>query len=256
MKTPEDLQLDSALRAARAAGALIRNRFGSDFRVDYKTAVDPVTEVDRECERLIREILDQEHPGIAFWGEEFGTTDENADLTWIADPLDGTKNFVHGYPNVAVSIALVDGSTPLLGVVYDPLRNEMFTALRGQGAFLDGKPITVSNTETLSRALVVTSLNCYPPEQLELIIRVCTECQGVRRGGAAALDLVQVAAGRLDIVWEWNLRPWDMAAAWLIIEEAQGTVTGLKGTPFDLYGGGILATNSRLHKQATDLLSV
>ena len=247
-------RLNSAVKAARAAGAIIRNRFGGDFEVDYKKFQDPVTEVDQACEDQVRSILTSEHPDIAFWGEESGKSHPGASLTWVVDPLDGTKNFVHGYPFVAVAIALVQNDEPILGVVYDPLRDELFSASKGQGAFLNGKSITVSSTEKICDALIVTTLSDSPFGQGPLIVRACQRCQGVRRGGAAALDLAQVAAGRLDAIWEWYLKPWDLAAPVAIIREAQGTVTKVDGSPFDLYGGQLLASNSNLHKQFVDLI--
>lgn len=222
--------------------------------MDYKQYKDPVTEIDRECERQIRGILGKEHPEIAFWGEEYGTEDRNAPLTWIVDPLDGTKNFVHGYPFVAVAIALVENDEATIGVVYDPLRDEMFSAVKGQGAQLNGKTIAVSQTQKIEDALVVTTLSCDPPEQGPLLLKACSRCQGVRRGGAAALDLCQLAAGRLDTVWEWHLRPWDLAASSLIIREAQGTVTKHDGSAFDIFGGQILATNTNLHQAVVRML--
>jgi fructose-1,6-bisphosphatase/inositol monophosphatase family enzyme len=247
-------RLKSAIKAAKAAGAIIRNRFGTDLQVDFKNLKDPVTEVDKACEDQIEAILTSEHPEIAFWGEESGTPVPNASLTWVVDPLDGTKNFIHGYPFVCVSIGLVRDSRPILGVVYDPIRDELFTAVEGGGAFLNGKPIFVSQTERMSAALVVTTLSTFPLGQGPLILKACDRCQGVRRGGAGALDLCQVAAGRLDAVWEWYLKPWDLAAAVILIQEAQGTVTLPDGSPFDLYEGTILATNTNLHKAFTDLI--
>ena len=247
--------LQSATRAAKAAGAIIKNRFGGDFHVDYKHFKDPVTEVDHACENQVRQILGDAHPDIDIWGEEFGRSDQNATEYWVVDPLDGTKNFVHGYPFVAVSIALVRNDRAVLGVVYDPLRDELFSAVEGRGASLNGKPITVSQAEKIEDALVVTTLSLSPPGQGPLILKACERCQGVRRGGAAALDLCQVAAGRLDAIWEWYLKPWDLAAPSVIIQEAQGTVTQPFGTPFNLFDGCILATNTNLHKPFIDLIN-
>lgn len=246
--------LNSAVKAARAAGAIIKNRFGGDFEVRYKNFKDPVTEVDRACEEQIRSILLKDHPHIAFWGEETGRSDEEATETWIVDPLDGTKNFVHGYPFVAVAIALVRNSEPVVGVVYDPVRDELFSAVKGEGAYLNGQPINVSDTTTLAECLVVTTLSDWPTEQGTLILKACKSCQGVRRGGASALDLCQVAAGRLDAVWEWYLKPWDLAASSLIIQEAQGTVTQPDGRPFDIHQGRVLATNTNLHRAFVEFL--
>ena len=251
---PGHLQI--AKKAARAAGAIIKNRFGTPFEVSYKSSKDPVTEIDQACEKQIKCILSCAYPNIAFWGEESGSTDSTASLTWVVDPLDGTKNFVHGYPFVAVSIALVSNSEPILGVVFDPLRDEMFWGQKSCGAFLDCKPITVSHTSSLEDAMVVTNLNPWPAEQGPLILKAGQQCQGLRRGGASALDLCQLAAGRLDAIWEWSLKPWDLAAATLIIQEAQGTVTRLDGSPFELLGGQILATNTNLHGAFRDFLGL
>ncbi len=255
MTDRDESRLKSAIKASKAAGAIIRNRFGGHFDVEFKNFKDPVTEVDRACEETIKALLAKEHPDVAFWGEESGSSDHNASLTWIVDPLDGTKNFVHGYPFVAVSIALVQDSVPILGVVYDPIRDELFTATSGGGAFLNQTPIAVSQAQSLSESLIVTTLSTWPLGQGPLILKACERCQGVRRGGASALDLCQVAAGRLDAVWEWYLKPWDLAAAVLIIQEAQGTVTKPDGTPFDLFEGQILASNTNLHKAFSDLIN-
>ena len=254
MSNTAEKRLASAEKAARAAGAIIRNRYETDFQVDYKGPSDPVTEVDRACEEKIRQILAESHPDIAFWGEESGTSEIDAPLSWVVDPLDGTKNFVHGYPFVAVSIGLVQDSHPILGVIYDPLRDEMFTAAKGMGTRLNGRPVTASQTDRVNDALVVTSLNSLPSRQMTLLQKVCMYCQGVRRGGAAALDLAQIGAGRVDAAWEWNLCPWDLAAAYVIVTEGQGTMTQPDGSPFDLHAGCVLATNTKLHKPFTDMI--
>lgn len=254
MTRQTDAFLDSAMVAARAAGAVIRQRLGQPIATEYKSATDPVTEVDRHCELLIKETLTTAHPGVDFWGEEFGHQHESGTLTWLVDPLDGTKNFVHGYPYVAVSIALVEGRRSKLGVVYDPIRDEMFHAVRDGGAFSNGKRIEVSRAAKLQEALVVPGFTTVPEQQKELIWKAAMACQGIRRGGAAALDICQLAAGRLDAYWEWSLQPWDLAAATLIVSEAQGTVSRLDGSEFDLFGGQILATNTSLHRLFVDLL--
>lgn len=250
-----DQRLESAVKAARAAGALIKNRFGGRFRVDYKKAKDPVTEVDRTCETAIRTILEKAHPEIGFWGEESGKSGPQTHTTWLVDPLDGTKNFVHGYPFVAVSIALIEHGEVQIGVVYDPLRDEMFSASRGRGAHLNGRTMTVSETQDIAEALIATTMHDYPPNQGALLLKAFHKCQGVRRGGAAALDLAQIAAGRLDAIWEWNLQPWDLAAATILIQEAQGTVTTPSGGVFDLMEGSILATNTNLHRDFVEFLN-
>ncbi|MFA5505531.1 MAG: inositol monophosphatase family protein [Vulcanimicrobiota bacterium] len=255
MKRELESQLAAAEKAARAAGAIIKNRFETDFQVALKGPGDLVTEVDRACEDKIRSILAETHPEIAFWGEESGSTDRNATYSWVVDPLDGTKNFVHGYPFVAVSIGLIRNSHPILGVIYDPLRNELFSAAEEAGATLNERPITVSRTDSMQDAMVVTSLNSMPQHRMDLVSQACTYCQGVRRGGAAALDLAQIAAGRIDAAWEWSLCPWDLAAAYVIITEAQGTVTQPDGRPFDLHSGQVLASNTNLHPAFIHLIN-
>lgn len=242
------------MKAARAAGDIIRQRLGAPLQTEFKSATDPVTEVDRQCELLIKETLTTAHPGLDFWGEEFGLQQESGSLTWLVDPLDGTKNFVHGYPYVAVSIALVEDRQARLGVVYDPLRNEMFHAVKGKGAFSNGRRLEVSRTAELQEALVVPGFTTVPEQQKELIWKAALSCQGIRRGGAAALDICQLAAGRLDAYWEWSLQPWDLAAATLIVSEAQGTVSRLDGSEFDLFRGQVLATNTSLHRKFVELL--
>lgn len=247
--------LGSAKAAARIAGAKIRASIGKQFTIENKGPSDLVTSVDRDCELLIRNTLAQEHPEVAFWGEEFGREDSHSRLTWLVDPLDGTKNFVHGYPFIAVSIALLKDEQPVVAAVYDPLRDEIFHASLGKGSFCNEIPIEVSHTRSLNQAIVATSFSGHPQQQKELIWQACLNCQGLRRGGASALDLCQVAAGRLDAMWEWYLRPWDLAAAVLIIQEAKGTVSDMKGSSFQLTNGQVLATNTNLHKQMVDFIS-
>lgn len=247
--------LESAIVAARMAGSRIRRNLGRPPVVELKGPSDLVTSIDRACEHIINDYLTQAHPEVDFWGEECGQKNPEALLTWIVDPLDGTKNFVHGYPFVAVSIALVYAGEPQVGVVFDPLRDELFQAIKGKGAFLNGMKLEVSRTRKLADALVVTSFAPWPPKQKELIWQACTQCQGLRRGGASALDLCQLAAGRLDAIWEWRLQPWDLAAATLILHEAQGTITDHDGKPFELSTGRILASNTSLHRAMVDFLN-
>jgi myo-inositol-1(or 4)-monophosphatase len=255
MNRETESYLESAMSAARLAGADIRQAFGRPVHTEFKSPTDPVTEVDRRCEVMIRDALSSAHPEIGFWGEEFGRRRDEGPSYWLVDPLDGTKNFVHGYPFVAVSIALVQNDTITLGVVYDPLRDEMFHGVRGSGAFLNERRLEVSQARKLEEAIVVTGFTAHPPQQKELIWKACQNCQGIRRGGASALDLCQLAAGRLDAMWEWKLRPWDLAAGVLLVQEAKGTVSSIDGTPFDLFAGQLLATNTNLHRLFIQMLS-
>lgn len=254
MTRENEARLASAMAAARAAGAIIKKSFGRPVHTEFKSPTDPVTEVDRQCEVLIRELLSQAHPEIDFWGEEFGRQSREHDAFWLVDPLDGTKNFVHGYPFVAVSIALLEGDRMTLGVVYDPLRDEMFHAVRGSGAYCNERRLEVSHARELQDALVVTGFTSHPAQQKELIWSACRLCQGIRRGGAIALDLCQLAAGRLDAFWEWQVRPWDAAAAVLLVQEAKGTVSAMDGSPYELSQGQLLATNTSLHRAFVQML--
>ncbi|TMA35768.1 MAG: inositol monophosphatase [Deltaproteobacteria bacterium] len=237
--------------AARRAGALIRARYGERQQVSFKSEVDLVTPVDREAERLILDTLLGAFPDHGVVAEESTARPARDGHQWYVDPLDGTTNFAHGYPHFAVSIALARQDEFVLGLVYDPLREETFTAVRGAGARLNGAPIGVSETAVLERALVATG---FPHDRrqcgrfyLGFWEAVMTRARDVRRGGSAALDLCYVACGRLDAFWEWKLHPWDTAAGRLIVEEAGGRVTDFSARPHRLAGDETAASNGHLH---------
>jgi myo-inositol-1(or 4)-monophosphatase len=240
--------LDVAVEAARAAGAIQRERYRSSFRVHNKGAVDLVTEVDLACEEAIRSVLARRAPGTAVLGEEEGLRGGGANR-WIVDPLDGTTNYAHGYPVFCVSVAWEEGGAVRLGVVYDPLRDELFTAEQGKGSSCNGAPAQVSAASSLERSLLATGFpydrGTHPRNYDEF--RALTQAtRGVRRGGSAALDLAYVACGRLDGFWEPGLKPWDLAAGCLLVTEAGGTVTDYGGQPFTSYDD-VVASNGRLH---------
>ncbi|MCE7871513.1 inositol monophosphatase [bacterium CPR1] len=249
--------LNVAESAARAAGELIRQAFAGPVAVRHKGAVDLVTEVDTACEALIRTRLLESFPHHGFLGEEGGVTAEAASM-WIVDPLDGTTNFAHGYPFVAVSIGLEVNGVMELGVVYDPLREELFNARRGEGARLNGRPIAVSERSRLEEALLVTgfpySYRRDPERILALFRAFSLRARGMRRDGAAALDLCYLACGRFDGFYELGLAPWDTAAGSLIVNEAGGMLTDLEGKPFDIRRPSMLASNVRLHKEMRDVV--
>lgn len=246
--------LSAARQAALAAGGVIREHFGRPSQVRRKGAADLVTEVDTRCEELIREVLGRCFPTHSVLGEEGGGPLGAVEHLWLVDPVDGTRNFIHGYPWVGVSIALQVRGRVEVGVVYDPIRDELFWAVRGEGAFLNGARLAVSDAATLSDSLLLTGFNRYPQRQANLIAELQGRCHGVRRSGSAALDLCAVAAGRADGFWEWGLEAWDMAAGSLLVAEAGGTVTGIGGERLDVHSPGILCTNGRLHRQLLDLL--
>ena len=249
--------LEVAVQAARAAGTVIRSSFEGPVEIRRKGVVDLVTQVDTACEELIRKVLLGAFPHDGFFGEEGGVTAE-ASRMWIVDPLDGTTNFAHGYPVVCVSIALEVNGVVELGVVYDPLRDELFTASRGAGAYRNGQRIFVSDRATLEEALLVTG---FPynyrkdPELIRALFRAFSlKARGMRRDGAAALDLAYLACGRFDAFYELGLQPWDMAAGALIVTEAGGMLTDFAGRPLDIRKPSMVASNVRLHKQMLDVI--
>ena len=224
-----------------------------------KTRHDFVTEIDRAAERLIAETLLEAVPGSAVLGEELTPSARpTADLVWIVDPLDGTTNFLHGYPNYAVSIAALADNTLVAGVVQDVTRDVVFSAALGSGARFDGRPIRVSAVADPGRALVGTG---YPFKKLDLLDQylaqfrtVLRATSGIRRAGAAALDLADVAAGRFDVFWELSLAPWDVAAGVLLVREAGGVVTTLEGSDDVLRHGSIVAGNPTMHRWLMETL--
>ena len=251
--------LNVAIQAAQAAGALQQFYRGSDLEVDTKSShIDLVTKVDKLCESKIREIISTHYPEHVVLGEEQGQEGEAA-YRWIVDPLDGTLNYAHGFPYYCVSIALEHQGQIELGVVYDSTRNELYTAMRGQGAFCNGAPIRVSTEATFSKAMLATGFSYDEVElkrNLELFAKVHPQVRAIRRPGAAALDMAYIAKGQLDAFWELTLNPWDVAAGWLLVQEAGGTVTGAQGEPYHLNKQIVLASNGHLHAKLVHALGL
>jgi len=240
--------IELAERAARAAGEIIRRGWAQDVR--RKGVVDLVTEVDLAAEARIREVLGEGAPGIPILGEEEGGAEGSA-TRWIVDPLDGTVNFVHRFPAFCVCIALQDRGDLEVGVVYDPVHDRCFRAVRGRGANRDGERLRVSETRDLGEALLASG---FPYDRrvnaayyLRFLQAFLERAQGFRRPGSAGLDLVTLASGPLDGFWEFGLKAWDVAAGTLIIREAGGTVTDMDGSPLDLDRPRVLASNGHLH---------
>lgn len=259
---PLESVLEAATDAARRAGAILRDGYlaAKAPRVDYKGVIDLVTEYDVASERIILDRIRQSFPDHQIVAEESGTTESASPFRWYIDPLDGTTNFAHKFPVFCVSVAFEASEGGLqAGVVYDPLRDELFAAAKGQGAFLNGTPLSVSGQSDLNRALVMTGfpydLRSDPLPILERFGRMILAAQGVRRAGSAALDLAWVAAGRLDGFWEERLHPWDTAAGVLLVREAGGRVTDFSGQPFPLQAKEILATNGHLHYTMLQVLN-
>ncbi len=220
---------------ARGAGKILRAGYEGEHQVDYKGVIDIVTEVDHQSEAFLLAEIQRRFPGHRILSEEIGQIEGREDQCWLLDPLDGTVNFAHGVPIFAISIAYAQRGAPTLGVVYDPLRDELFAAERGRGAWLNGRPIQVSPVTELQKSLLVTGFPydtwSSPRNNLEYFGRFARITQGVRRLGSAALDLCYVAAGRFDGYWELTLSPWDVAAGGLIAEQAGAFVTDLGGEP-------------------------
>ena len=246
----DDLAL--AVRAAQAGAEIVARYFGHGVHVDSKGRNNPVTVADRESEAAIVEMLRQARPDDSILAEEGGLAhDRGRGRRWLVDPLDGTVNFVHAIPQVAVSIALYEGNTPLVAVVVDVLHGELFTARSGGGTQLNGRDVRVSDTDDARRAVVSTGFpydhHEYPVEYAATVAAMLAEVNGIRRVGAAALDLAWVAAGRFEAQWEYLLAPWDIAAGTLLVREAGGTVTNAAGADLVPEDSVILATNGVLH---------
>jgi myo-inositol-1(or 4)-monophosphatase len=251
--------LATAMRAARLAGAVLMEHVRSGFQIEYKAAINLVTDADRAAEERIVETILAAHPSHRILAEERGQGgDIQSHFQWIIDPLDGTTNFAHGFPFYSVSIGLEHRGESVLGVVLDPVRDELFTAVIGQGAFMNGKPIHVSRIKSLDKSLTVTGFAYNIREtsnnNLDHFSRISLRAQGVRRTGSAALDLSYVAAGRFDGYWEVVLSPWDMAGGIVLVREAGGLVSAITKEPFSLYGQELLATNGLIHDQLLDAL--
>ena len=256
--------LDFAIQTARDAGRVLAERFGRKIEISNKSEIDLVTESDLASERLIIDRIKTYYPRHAILAEESGASEpvdreSPSDWRWIIDPLDGTTNYAHGYPCFCVSIGLECKGRMELGVVYDPMRDEMFTAERGQGAALNGRRIRVSPTPTLASALLCTGFPYDVRERSKFarhFANFIMAAQGVRRDGAAALDLAYVAAGRFDGFWEEGLKPWDVAAGSLIIEEAGGRVSNYVDGPMNIFTPPILASNGLIHEAMMRVLAL
>ena len=251
--------LSVAWRAARLAGGLIRENWQQAKEVHYKSTINLVTATDRQAEEKIVDLLLKNFPDHSILAEEeTAIVAPESDYRWIIDPLDGTTNFAHSYPQFAVSIALENEGKVVLGLVYDPLREEGFSAIKGEGALLNDKPISTSKIAELDKALLATGFPYDHRENVDFYLKFfrafAKRSQGIRRAGAASLDLCYLACGRIDGFWELKLNPWDTAAGTLIVREAGGTVTDFSGKPFSISGEETLASNGLIHAEMLDAL--
>lgn len=247
-----------AVRAAREAGQFIRERVAQRKQIDYKSAFNIVTDVDKGSEAMIIKIIRDAFPDDSILAEESGSLPKQGERRWLIDPLDGTTNFAHSYPFFCVSIALEFDGELMVGAVFNPMTQELFCAEKGNGAYLNDERIHVSAIDKLSASLLATG---FPPDSanaafnnMEAFANITAQCHGVRRDGSAALDLCFVACGRSEGFWEWKLAPWDMGAGALIVREAGGKVTNLVDGPLDLNIGHILATNGVIHSEVVQEL--
>ena len=244
---------DFAIKLARDAGSLLAGKFNSKHEIYYKGEIDLVTEADKMSEDLIIAAINSSFPDHGILSEESPAQNSQAKQRWIIDPLDGTTNYAHGYPVFCVSIALENEGVIVLGVIYDPLREEMFVAERGKGAYLNGKKMNVSKTTTLSRSLLATGfpydIRLSKDNNLNYFNLMAMEAQAIRRAGAAALDIAYIAAGRFDGFWELKLMPWDMAAGCLMVEESGGVISDMFGGQWNISLPNVLVSNGLIYEQ-------
>lgn len=254
-----DKLLKTAIDAAKLAGEIQLKYMEEELIIETKASeFDLVTQADKECEKEIIKLVSKEFPDHSFLGEETGRADKDSDYLWIIDPIDGTVNYAHRFPQFCCSIGLYYKGEALLGVVHDPCRKEMFYAQKGQGAFLNDKKISVSKTAELKRCLLATGFPALKDDALALNLHYFKTflglVQAIRRPGSAALDLCYVACGRLDGFWELGLSPWDTAAGSLILTEAGGKITNLDNDTFDVNVKGLISANPDIHGKIKDVI--
>ncbi len=255
-----DLLKNTMLRAIHAGAEILRHYFEGTFEIQSKDTLNNlVTEVDKKSEDAIIDVIKSEFPEHFILSEEVGELSTSSNYKWIIDPIDGTVNFAHGIPICCISIGLECDGQMLMGAVFNPFMNELFFAERGKGAFLNNKPLKVSANAQMEIACLVTgfpyrwaAIDTDPIPVFERFVRLGLP---VRRLGSAAIDLCWVAAGRFDGFWEYNLNPWDVAAGYLIVEEAGGRISNFNGDPYNVYDKQTLATNGKIHEQMLALIS-
>lgn len=255
-----DKFIETAAEAALKAGRLLRENIEKSSQISYKGAVDLVTNLDTQAQKVIFDLLSAKFPDHDYLAEEGLSQDQGAEFRWIIDPLDGTTNYVHHFPVFTVSIALEREREVALGLIYDPMREEMFSAVKGEGAFLNGKEIKVSGVEDLNKGLLATGfpydVRTSKVNNIVHFNNFITRVQGIRRCGSAAMDLCYVACGRFEGFWEVKLSPWDMAAGALIVQEAGGQVSDFQNGEFTIHSDEILASNGLIHEQMVEVLQL
>jgi myo-inositol-1(or 4)-monophosphatase len=242
-----------AQNLAGRAGRLLYERLNQHHQIQYKGTIDLVTEADKMSEDLIIAAISRRYPDHGIMSEESAEKNAQASMRWIIDPLDGTTNYAHGFPFFCVSIALEMDGVVTLGVIYDPVRDELFAAEREGGAYCNGRKLQVSEVSDLSRSLLATGfpydIRVSPDNNINFFNTMALKAQAIRRAGAAALDLAYLASGRLDGFWELKLKPWDTAAGCLLVTEAGGVISGMDGQKWNLFSPGLIASNGLIHDQ-------
>ncbi len=246
--------------AALKAGRMLKDSIGQSSEIFYKGTVDLVTNFDTRAQKMIFDHLSSRFPDHDYLAEEGLSQKKGAEFRWIIDPLDGTTNYAHSFPVFTVSIALERNGEVILGLVYDPMREEMFSAVKGEGAFLNKKGIKVSAVDDLNKSLLATGfpydIRTSEVNNIAHFNNFLTRAQGIRRCGSAAMDLCYVACGRFDGFWELKLSPWDMAAGALIVQEAGGRISDFRNEEFTIFGSEILASNGLIHQKIVKVLGV
>jgi myo-inositol-1(or 4)-monophosphatase len=248
-----------ALKAVKEGGAILLKYLGKIKSIDYKGEINLVTEADQRSEEVILSIIKDSYPNHRILAEETGESGNSSSFKWIIDPLDGTTNYAHGYPCFCVSLAIEYEEEVIYGAVYDPVKDELFTAEKGKGAFINGKAIKTSSTKQLDQSLLCTGFPYDVRDDMDSNIlnfrTFLMKAQAVRRDGSAALDLCHTAAGRFDGFWEQKLFPWDVAAGGLLVTEAGGKLTNFTGGNFSIYDKEIVASNGLIHDQMVEALN-
>lgn len=254
-------ELRVAVKAAKAAGKIILQGLGKRHKTASKAFyADIVTETDKKAEKAVISIIRKAFPNHSILAEESGLNETGSEFSWVIDPIDGTNNFFHSYPFFCTSIAFCKNNEPLAGAIFDPVKKEMFYAEKGKGAFLNGKRIHVSRISEIKRMLCVTGFHFKGKNSFHLALKnfekIYLSTAGVRRDGSAALDLAYVASGRMDFFWEFNLKPWDIAAGKLLVEEAGGIVSNNSGKNYNFWDKLIVASNGKKHSRLLKMLKV
>lgn len=253
--------LDKIIDISKEAGNMIREEFGTNFSVEFKTnESNIVTEIDKKSERMIMDFIRKNYPGHSILAEESGEYERDSEYQWVVDPIDGTTNFAHGLPIFSVSIGVRKNEEIIYGVIYDVMRDIVYSAEKGSGAFYNGNPLKVSKEDNLAESLLVTGfpydIKTNPDKSIEKFNAFLLNSRAVRRLGSAAIDLCYVAQGIFEGFWEVHLQPWDMCAGILLVEEAGGSVTNFNNDPVNIYSKQILATNGKVHKDMLGILNM